>query len=207
MLFDGSLIFWHLESKNEAWIKKYAEQYTICLEQFRLYNLPLAGYISLPHSRELVNLIRLWMAQADSRYVTHVPEVLENVLDIHLLHNVLQPNCRTPLFASRVSLIDYYPADLKPHFFYLNNGFEIVRIEVPAWMANQQLWIDRLSTLVIDQAIKGRGYPVVLAEAHEQAVIKAADREFFYYAVAKTQTAHQYFNRSFKEIKKRVVSF
>jgi hypothetical protein len=32
---------------------------------------------------------------------------------------------------------------------------------------------------------KGYGYPVVVAEAHEQAVVKGADREFFYHLITK----------------------
>jgi hypothetical protein len=37
----------------------------------------------------------------------------------------------------------------------------------------------------LDQCNKGRGYPVVLAEAHEQAVVKGADRDFFYSVITK----------------------
>jgi hypothetical protein len=31
----------------------------------------------------------------------------------------------------------------------------------------------------MDQCAKGRGYPVALSEAHEQAVVRAADRRSF----------------------------
>ncbi len=34
--------------------------------------------------------------------------------------------------------------------------------------------------MVCDQIRKGSGYPVSLSEAHEQAVVRASDRELFY---------------------------
>lgn len=34
-------------------------------------------------------------------------------------------------------------------------------------------------SLVLDQCRRGQGYPVAISEAHEQAVINGADRQFF----------------------------
>jgi NurA-like 5'-3' nuclease len=36
---------------------------------------------------------------------------------------------------------------------------------------------------VLDQAVRGLGYPVVLAEAHEKAVVSGGDRESFWLLV------------------------
>jgi NurA-like 5'-3' nuclease len=39
--------------------------------------------------------------------------------------------------------------------------------------------LDTVHAIVYDQAMRGQGYPVALARAHEQAVIKASDRRTF----------------------------
>ncbi len=40
--------------------------------------------------------------------------------------------------------------------------------------------LDLTHALILDQCHRGQGYPVVLSEAHEQAVVSGADREFFW---------------------------
>ena len=50
--------------------------------------------------------------------------------------------------------------------------------------------MDLIATIIADQCVKGRGYPVVLAEAHEQAVVKGLDREFFYHLINKISLEH-----------------
>jgi hypothetical protein len=65
------------------------------------------------------------------------------------------------------------------HFFYVNVGAEIARVEVPAWVAADRAALDLVHTAVVDQCRRGDGYPPVLAEAHEQAVLGGGDRERF----------------------------
>ena len=64
-------------------------------------------------------------------------------------------------------------------------GNEIGRVEIPAWVAWDEQLVDVVAQTMIDQCIKGHGYPVVLAEAHEQAVVKGPDRDFFYHLLHK----------------------
>ena len=40
--------------------------------------------------------------------------------------------------------------------------------------------MDLVHATVFDQAEKGKGYPIVLSESHERAVVRGADREIFY---------------------------
>lgn len=56
---------------------------------------------------------------------------------------------------------------------------------MPAWIAENKEFLDRVCSVALDQSIKGRGYPVCLAEAHEQAVVKGPDRDFFYHLLQK----------------------
>ena len=75
----------------------------------------------------------------------------------------------------------YYDADIL--FFYVDVGHEIARVEVPGWVAEDEARLALVHALVVDQCDRGRGYPVALMEAHEQAVVGGADRRFFVQAV------------------------
>ena len=65
------------------------------------------------------------------------------------------------------------------HFFYVKLDEEIARVEIPQWVADDNELVDLLHCLVLDQCRRGHGYPVALMEAHEKAVVTAADRERF----------------------------
>ncbi|MDX9804055.1 MAG: DNA double-strand break repair nuclease NurA, partial [Dehalococcoidales bacterium] len=69
------------------------------------------------------------------------------------------------------------------HFYYIKAGQEIARVEIPQWVAKDAQLLDLSHSLVASQCEKGQGYPVALAEAHEQAVVTGADRENFYHLV------------------------
>jgi hypothetical protein len=70
------------------------------------------------------------------------------------------------------------------HFFYLRVGRELARVEVPRWVAEEPDLLNRVHSLVYDQCVRGQGYPVALARAHEQAVVRTADRRTFQRVVA-----------------------
>ena len=65
------------------------------------------------------------------------------------------------------------------HFFYMNAGEEIARVEIPAWVADSPELLSLVHAGIVDQCRKGHGYPVAISEAHEQAVVTAGDREEF----------------------------
>jgi hypothetical protein len=46
-------------------------------------------------------------------------------------------------------------------------------------VAQDPVQVDLAHTLVYDQCVKGEGYPVALARAHEQAIVRSADRRAF----------------------------
>ncbi len=76
-------------------------------------------------------------------------------------------------------ILPMYGANQWTAFFYLNVGREVARIEIPNWVAGDASLIDLVHGVCLDQATKGRGYPVALAEAHECAIVKGADRQAF----------------------------
>lgn len=59
-------------------------------------------------------------------------------------------------------------------------GSEIARIEFPAEVAADPKVLQQTLALVLAQVQKGYGYPLALAEAHNQAVVRNSDRRRFF---------------------------
>jgi len=190
---DGSLIFWHLEGKQPEVKEHFLKSYLFYLNKFYENNILIAGYISFPKSKELVNLIKLGLCRfttADciachSSYDTFPCKAVDSLIDSSVVKFFLKPFERTTIFWSKSKIVENYPDELKPCFFYLNVDSEIVRIELPAYVAQDSKKLDLICKVAIDQSLKGSGYPVCLAEAHEQAVVKGPDRDFFYHLIYK----------------------
>ncbi len=202
-LFDGSIIFWHLDSKDAKTKELYLNKYLYCLQQFYKNNFLIAGYISMPKSRELVNLLKIQLCDFQINNCD-LYKSIDNLLDTHIANFYLDEYERSIIFKNHSSIVQTYPEYLHPHFFYLNVGQEIVRIEIPQWIAQDEKNVEIISKIIVDQCKKGFGYPICLAEAHEEAVIKNADREFFYELIHKLgiKYNHNFFN-SQKSLKKR----
>ena len=73
---------------------------------------------------------------------------------------------------------DYYEHHAV-YYFYVRTADEIGRVEMPAWVAQDEAKLNLVHALVLDQCRRGQGYPVALSESHEQAVVTGADRELF----------------------------
>lgn len=203
-LCDGSLIFWHLENKEQALKEYFLTSYISLLDQFYSQNLLIAGCISLPKSKELVNIIRASLSKKIVEYSESI--AIEHIVDSDILSQFLKPFSRCAIFSHHSPVVSYYPEHLKPFFTYIDVGQEIVRIEFPAWIARNKDSLTTILQIIIDQCIKGRGYPVALSESHEQAVVKSADREFFYHMLQKISlTNSQHFKISQKSLKKHLI--
>ena len=163
----------------------------------------MIGYISLPKSKELVNLVRLHLCNFDTNRSELFTSV-DRIVDAVIARQYLKPYERTIIFQNRSAISEHYPDPLKPHFFYIHTGQEIGRVELPAWIAQNDDLVARICQIILDQCDKGYGYPIVLAEAHEQAVVKGNDREFFYHLLQKIGMEYNYRPTiSKKSLKKR----
>ena len=184
LLFDGSLIFWHLSSKEIEVRDYFLNAYLALLDELYHEKTLLCWYISMPKSKELMSLVRLYLCDFDVER-KELYAAVDAVIDSGIMYSVLEPYTRSIVFSNHSSISAYYPGHLRPFFFYLHTGNEIGRVEIPSWIAQDEKKVDLIAQLVIDQCIKGGGYPVALAEAHEQAVVKGPDREFFYHFLQK----------------------
>ncbi|MEO1523000.1 MAG: DNA double-strand break repair nuclease NurA, partial [Cyanobacteria bacterium J06633_2] len=79
------------------------------------------------------------------------------------------------------------------------------RLEFPAWVSRDPQLLDAVLTLTIAQVQKGYGYPVALAEAHNQAVVRGGDRVRFFALLERQmiQAGLTNIGTSYKETRKR----
>jgi len=202
-LFDGSLIFWHLESKELQFKQRYMSKYLAALDDLYRLRVPCVGYISMPKNKELTNLIRIELCNFELDGCTK-HALVDHVLDTGIVRFFLEQNSTTTVFKSNASISSWYPAHLRPYFFYIDVGCEVARVEIPAWIADDKKMLALVAASILDQVNKGNGYPIALAEAHEQAVVKGPDREFFYHLITKlAYDKKQRLIHSQKSIKKR----
>jgi hypothetical protein len=192
-LSDGSLIVWQLEGKPYDYQQPTLERVLACLEIGRQHRIPVAGYISRPRSRDVMNALRVGLCPYDfancdrcdylANHEEPPCEVIAALSDRRLFERVLQPGERTQVFDSESRILHEYGVH-RIGFFYLHVGTEVVRIEIPHWVATDPELLDLVHAVAYDQAQKGGGYPVALAEAHQRAVVRGAERELFYDMVA-----------------------
>lgn len=205
--YDGPLIFWYLQNKEQEYKNFYLKKYLQILQDCYENKIPIIGFISSPQSREFIQILKTLNGERI------VPKELINNVNFDYLTDAevctlfLKPYSRSTVFFSNLPVVKYYKSEIKPCFVYLNVGSEIVRIDLPFWIIDDQFLFNTILQIILDQCIKGQGYPIVLSEAHEQAVIKNQDKEFFYELLLrmnreKTMTLKQ----SFKSLKKKCVA-
>jgi len=195
-LLDGTLILWGLEAYPDFVAEELLDKGLLsCLDEVRKLGkdraLAIASYISFPRSTDVVNITRLVLCPHDptadcDRYCGRNKEkecdAVAGVRDRDLFTGVLGEGERSALFISPSRIQQRY-GEHRIYFFYLRADEELARVEIPQWVAQDKGRLDLVHTLVLDQCQRGHGYPVVLSEAHEQAVVTGADRENFWQLV------------------------
>ena len=187
-LVDGSLIYWFLEALPGEARDRILPPILDAWERLRANRIPLVGYLSASRSGEMVNFLRLQACPYDTPdCLTRCPgqndrapcQVLDPLKDAALWAMQLEPGQRSPLWRSSARILDLY-GDHRIYFCYVHVGTEIARIEFPAWVSEDSALLDSALSLTLAQVQKGYGYPVALAEAHNQAVVRGGDRARFF---------------------------
>ncbi len=194
-LMDGSLILWQVSGPGvQQLIKNRVINQSFLPAMDRLENLSrtkrlaIASYISMPRSTDVVNTLRLFLChEADEKCaglcsirksLSSPCSLVNNILDRDVFAELLKQGQRSTVFSSTSVIMEDYGKH-RIFFFYVNNGWEIGRVEVPEWIARNEDLLSLTHTLILDQCRKGMGYPVAISEAHEQAVLTASDRRSF----------------------------
>lgn len=193
-LVDGSLLYWFLEPLPTEARDQILTPILKAWDKLRSLDVPLVGYISASRSGEALNFLRLqscaYLAPDCASHCAgqtgreaasnRAPcQVLDPLKDTALWGRLLQPGQRSPLWKSSARIQEFY-GDHAIHFCYVHVGSEIARVEVPGWVAGDREMLDSALSLVLAQVQKGYGYPVALAEAHNQAVVRGGDRARFF---------------------------
>jgi len=196
VLQDGTLIPWSLEGQAAPVVSWAMDQFAQALAAYRERGIPVAGVISRPGSRDIVNVLRvaacdypaagravdcddcLQRVQRGERRQAClvVPNVTDRWLFARCSAVQLRPGERTGCYRSRSTILRQLPEEDQIAFFYLHTGTEIARVELPLWVARDARLLEFVHAVIWDQCQRARGYPLALQEAHERAVVNWHER-------------------------------
>ena len=177
-LADGTLIRWMIRGMKQRTLEDLlVARYVEVLERFRQARIPVCSYVSMPGNAELVNLLRFHLEEDE-----HIAEEdsLRGLLDRDLCTRCLEVGERSAVFGSDSHVLKDYGAELRICYFYVRTEQEVGRVELPRWVAADPELLALVHAVVLDQAEKGGGYPIILQEAHERAVVRAPEKALFY---------------------------
>ena len=199
-LMDGSLIMFGMHRHPDFVVRHLVDDgFVEILDELRLMAserpVAVASYISLPRSMEVVNALRVSacpypVPNCDRECGTELREArpcekeVGGVLDRELFANMIGMSERTAVFESNAGIVQDHYGGHGVSFFYVRTDEEVGRVEVPDWVAADEALLGLVHSLVVEQCRLGPGYPVALKEAHEQAVVTSADRQYFVELVA-----------------------
>ena len=200
-LLDGTLAFWDIQRGNYP---RYVVDTLVndrlrgALARLRAASrggrpVALAAYTSRPQTTEVAGAVRACLCVSNPTECTRRCSARRSDLaqcdsaagfdDRELFDALVEPGHRSPLYQTgrRAS---HFALDLAvgtewSRFYYVNSGTEIARVEVPDWVAEDPDLLALGHSMLAKQCELGLGYPVVISEAHEQAVVSGRDREEF----------------------------
>ena len=200
-LLDGTLAFWDLQRgqyPRHVADMLIGDRLQPALARLRAAStdrrpVAVAAYTSRPRTTEAAGAVRLMLCDQGDADCNHLCTARHSDLascdgtagfdDRELFEGLPEPGHRSPLYRSS-HLAARFALGLATgqewsHFYYLNGGAEIARVEVPDWLADDPELLALSHAMLVKQCQLGLGYPVAIAEAHEQAVITGHDREEF----------------------------
>ena len=192
-LADGPLLIWlQRTAVPEEQRARILADYLSYLDQLRAAAGSLAGFVSRPRSAEVVALLYLAHLKPEEREVVKTPaETDYRGLTDRALWGDLDPGHRSPLFLRGTAANqDFRGRGHAVHFFYLNTGFDLARVEVPEWVALSPERLELVHAAIYDQCCLNNGYPYVLTRADEQAVILGEEREVLESMIVRAMVNH-----------------
>lgn len=193
-IIDGSLVLWGLSPRDyEGFIrdelldKGYLSAFDSMKKRSIDGSFALCACTSFPRNAEVVNALRVHICGCDTVDCERCRaegrrrecDDLNGITDIAVFDAVLDAGQRSDVYLSGSKYVQKYYREHQVYFFYLKADEEILRVEVPQWVAGRDDLVGLTHALVLDQCRRGMGYPAALMEAHEKAVVTAADREAF----------------------------
>ncbi len=211
---DGALVHWELDEIPAEARSQLLPDILAAWDDLKVQRIPLAGYISAPRAAETTNFLRLQLCpfeqpdcntHCSAKPLDSAPcSQIQPLRDGTLWSRLLKVGECSPLWKSQARILQEY-GEHQIYFCYLHVGTEIARIEMPAWTALDPELRSQALQIILAQVQKGYGYPVALAEAHNQAVVTGSDRRRFF-AILEQQMVKsglRNITTSYKESRKR----
>ena len=193
-LTDGPLEVWGLKQGFSENYRRTMGTHIKVLEEMHVKGLILAGVVDKPGANLVVRLLEIAEAQQEDLKNIRRFSPLRGVNDRWLFRS-LPPEARSAVFGLQSNAKTHYKGLLALHFFYLNTSKDdhanIVRVEIPAWVASDRKKVDMLHASLIDQCrIMGfKPYPYILHRAHEVALVSYEEKRY-----VEQLLAHEFLN-------------
>jgi hypothetical protein len=184
---DGPMELWGVqESESASQFQESLSIYLSVLQSLKDLNVTTAGYVDKPAANLVIRLLEVAITPQELLGEIKKSYPLRGVTDFELYRKLLASGERSAVFAIQSrSAATYRQQDpaLALHFFYLNVGRPdhpwLARIEIPAWVAEQQEMLDSLHATLVGQCriMGSRPYPYLLHRAHEAALVSLEERD------------------------------
>jgi hypothetical protein len=183
-LLDNGLLLWfalQLREQNRKDVDLILRAYLENLDRLRDSGGCVAGFIDRPRSADvlaLAHLATLPPSGVSDEALRANP--FRALTDRALFEQLLEAGQRSACFIDSSPLNEgFRNKHHEVRFFYLKTESRgtIARVEVPAWVAQDEAALGRVQAAILDQCRSTGGFPYVLVRAHELAVITNQDRE------------------------------
>lgn len=176
-LTDGGLELFREPKITDIYTRKLHE-YVQVMSDLMDTGAITAAYVDKPGSGLVMQMLGIASASpGTSRSADRFRGFPDRLLFSELL---LHPGDRSAIFQIISPTVKEFTGQLALHFFYLNiskgDHPEIVRVEIPGWVANDNEKMKLLHASLVEQAwLLANPYPYVLHRAHEEAVVTFED--------------------------------
>lgn len=184
---DGPIELWGAEGSAAEDYRRNREKHISILSQLQSENIITAGYIDKPAADLVSRLLEISQIQENEMRTVRDVHTLRGVTDRWLFGHegnpLLKKGERSAIFIIQSSSRNHYKGTLEIHFFYLNVGSDkhpwIVRVEVPAWVAEDKEKVNLLHAALLEQCeiMGAKPYPYLLHRAHETALVKQEEKQ------------------------------
>jgi hypothetical protein len=183
---DGPMELWGGKgggSEEREAFQESLKSYLQALVRLEEQKVITGGYVDKPAANLVVRTLEVLATPQGELGEIKKLHPLRGVTDRSIFKELLAAGERSAVFAIQSQSAKSYQGGLKLHFFYLNVGFEkrpyIARVEIPAWVAENQEYLDSLHAVLVEQCrVMGtRPYPYLLHRAHETAVVKMPEKD------------------------------
>jgi hypothetical protein len=182
-LTEGQIELWGTtDSENRKEFEKNLQDYLNVLDELRQRDVITAGYVDKPGANWVTRLLEIASLSKDEMGNLKKHHPLLGITDRWLFNQILPASSRSAVFTLQSKSAETYTGLLAIHFFYLNIGDEhkpnIVRVDLPFWVANDNQALNILHKALIDQSkILGyKPFPYILHRAHEIAVVSHQEK-------------------------------